>query len=326
MKTAEGSAAKTFLVVTAEGRGGRGARVLDLRREYDPLIKELAFRALARHPRLAGRPWSLRCRLEDTDSPLAAVLLEAHAERKRLAAVAVPIGNFRWIAQKIAVQLGLQGGFSCEVGVLDADHPAVAESRVCAPDDDIEFIDEEPELRLPEGAVFGRPPWPCRTISAGEGWVRCVFRASALREYLRAARAETKEEKAWLGLGAVYLSPESCSVVIEELMGPLPAASAGIGHLRTLGRDVARAYAVADRRVAYLHTHPRKIEGAAMSPDPSTNDHELAWDFDRASRLPSVFPIALFGHGQAPAGGDVAAHGYDRGVLGRVTLEVARDE
>lgn len=324
------ASAKTFLVVQACGKSGGGTRILDLRREYNPLVKELGFRVLARNPGLAGRPWSLSCRVEGAGTPEASVVLEARLEGEeagpRLAVVSVPIEHFRWLGQKLAAQFGLSGEFSCEVGVLSEEDPAVVRWRELDQSDDFEFCEDESELVIPAGCERGPVPWPCRAIGPGEGWVRCVFRAAAFREFLSAAKSERSEEKAFLGLGPVYVSPESCSVVIEKVMGPMPAISAGIGHIRTLGRDVAKAYAAAENRVAYLHLHPSAIGGAAMSPYPSTSDHELAWDFDRATGAPCVFPIALFGTDPDEPGQGIAAHGYDRGVLCRVRLEVERDE
>jgi len=74
--------------------------------------------------------------------------------------------------------------------------------------------------------------------------------------------------------------------------------------------------------------HPevrRALEGQDVTPSPSANDHELAWDFNRAVVAPSVFPIALFQTDPEAFDGDVAVYAYDRGVLRRIQTEVIDD-
>jgi hypothetical protein len=306
-----------------------------MRSEYNPLVKELAFRALAAFPRRAGRPWRLNCRLAGAASDTPRVVLEAYVEKggdgdpagdEPCAKLSVPAVHFRWIAEGIMSRLNLRGAFSFEVGVLAADHPAVVDWRErdrCA---DFEFSAEEPELLLPPAGLLGEPPGPNRVIDAAPTWLRCIFRGSAFRAYLRAAQAETEQERSWGGCGRVHVSGGSCAVVIEELVGPLPAASAGPNHILTRGRDAARLHQTCgDRLVAYLHLHPRTVGEQSMTPYPSPQDHEVAWNIDRAARSIVVYPIALFRTDPGAPGGDVAVHGYDRGVLCRVQLEVTCD-
>ena len=318
-----------LMISVHQGQACRGYRVLNLVSEYDPLVKEVAFRALAAAPRLAGRPWVLGCR--GTGSQ---VVVEAFLDRENpgrpLAELAVPVDNFRWIAQLIMTQLGLTGTYIFKVTALEPGGPVVTAWNAGQRDDAFELIDEEPVLRFPPASCFekGRPGLGSRVVDPVAGpWVRCLFRHRALAAFLEAARQESTQERSWLGCGRTFLSRASCDVVIETFVGPLPTASASAGHLRTRGRDVARLYrSLGARLVAYLHLHPRALEGQDVTPSPSANDHELAWDFNRAVVAPSVFPIALFQTDPAAFDGDVGVYAYDRGVLRRIQTEVIDDE
>jgi len=307
----------------------RGYRILNLAEEYHPLMKELSFRALAASPRRGGERWRLNVRV--VRSPRFQVVLEAHAEEGRsdtpLCVLEVPGSHFTWLANDTAWKLKLEGSFSFALSVLSAGSEAVARWRERLRDfeSDVELCEEETPLHIPESGLEGTFPHRTRLIAEGDAWVRCVFSASAFGEFLEAARSERSRERAWVGCGRPYVTSSACSVYVEEIVGPLPAAESGPGYLYTRGRDVAGYYeSLGERRVAYAHLHPRTVEGRRVFPRTSGSDHDLAWDYDRAAAHPCVFPIALFGTDPSSPGSDVAAYGYDRGVLTRVRLEVVK--
>jgi hypothetical protein len=102
-----------LLVLVKQGEEVVGQRTLDVARGgHRPLLKELAYRAVASDPdRLAGRPWRFNLGLEavDTDDPQ----LRCEARLKEgpqapLAAISVPVGNFAWVGVAVAQQLKLE--------------------------------------------------------------------------------------------------------------------------------------------------------------------------------------------------------------------------
>lgn len=313
------------VVVMQQGRPV-GYRVLDMRGEYPILTKELACRAVAAHPGAAGRSWVPRLRMEAA-APRPHVVMEAHlAGGGLVAAMSVPAANFFPIAAGIAAQVNVEGEYKYCLAVHSPDSVLVADWNATPPmpDDDFEITTpSEPRLTLPSGFAAGDLPQPRRVIDPADSWLRCVFRRRAFDELLDAAARETDIERSWIGLGSVHVSPHACHVVVDEGLVELPG-EAGREWIITHGRDWARLHdRIGDRLVAYLHLHPRTVEGRKILPQPSRNDAVLAWNVDMASARPVVFPIAMFGADGASPNGDVAVYGYMHGLLTRAQLEVA---
>jgi hypothetical protein len=309
----------------------RGYRVMDLRKEYAPLVKELGWRAVADHPHLAGRPWRLAIHSQDMAGPEPRLVLEALAQDAgeaatgSLARLPVAVDNFSWIGARMARKLEIEGKYACYVRVLAPHDPLVKRWANRQDDDaDIEMIDDPADQPLLLPADFRTdPPPPCRVIDPAPSWLHCVVARGPFEQFIRAAAAERSTERGWAGLGHVHARPEGCYVVIDQDLVELPVAEAARDHLVTRGRDfLALQQRAGGSLVAYLHLHPPMVAGKAIAPSPSGPDATLAWDFDRSCVIPACLPIALFGANVERPRGFVAAHGYEKGLLDRIQLEV----
>jgi hypothetical protein len=308
-----------------------GYRVLDMRTDYPPLLTELAWRSLAAEPSAGGSAWVPSVRIDARDPSSPQVILEARladddnksAGADPLAAVEVPASTFHWIAASIANAVGVTGACSYVLAVQEPDSPLVADWRDSARDSDVEFLTQaEPGLTLPERFEVAAPPGPRRVVDETGTWLRCLFRQGTFDSFLAMAGRETEREHAWLGVGHVCPTRESCCVVIEPELVELPG-EAGRAWVFTRGREWAKLYArLGDRIAAFLHLHPAALDGEELSPTPSENDAAVAWNLSLASRNPLVFPIAMFGASADSPQGAVAAYGYERGLLRRIQLEV----
>ena len=322
--------ARHMLIAVLQEGSVLGYRLLDMRSEYAALTKELACRAVAASPDFAGASWMPQLRVDGTDTATPSVLLDAFIDDEKggpgdseaIAALRVPVSNFSALAADIATRLGVQGAYSYSVAVAEPDSQLVTEWNALAKDDDFELMSStQTALVLPGGFSMAALP-PRRVLDKADGWLRCVFGKSVLDEFLGAAALETDHERSWLGLGHVHLVPDACYVVIDEGLVELPGQAHRTG-ITTHGRDWARLYdAVGDRLVAYLHLHPPTAGDSELAPVPSTNDAVLAWNVDLASPRPTVFPIAMFGANVESPNGDIAVHGFERGLLTRIQLEV----
>jgi len=326
--TAVGSPSDThLLVLVAQGEQVVGHRILDVARGgYRPLIKELAYRAVATDPRrLAGRAWRLHLRLDAVQTDRPRLCCEAWPDGPAdapLATLGVPVDHFAWIGTSIAREQKLRD-YTVHVAVPEPDHPLVQKSLDWADDDFAVSVDARPELRLPAGFSV-EPLGPRRVIRrGGEGtWLKCVFDAGAWATFAAAAAEETEVERGWLAAARVHLADDACLVRVEELF-ELPGEATQF-HLHTQGREFFRLHRRLEGRLGgYLHLHPREVDGVALRPSPSGPDVTAAWNVDAASTLWPVFPIALFGARAESYGTDVAAHGFVRGVIGEIDLEVA---
>jgi hypothetical protein len=320
---------KTHLLVLVVQEGQVvGQRILDVARGgYRPLLKELAYRAVAGDPaKLAGRPWRLHLQLEAVDSDRPRLRCEARLKDQPhppLAAVDVPVSNFAWVGMSIARQLEIKD-YSVHVAVPEPDHPLVQQSLAWEDDDFAVSLDGEPELLLPT-AFSTEPLGPRRVVRrVGEGtWLRCLFEAEAWSAFLVAAANETEVERGWLASARLHLVDDACYVVLEQLHEL--EGEAGQFYVRTLGREFFRLHRKLGRPLGgYLHLHPREVEGAALGPSPSGPDVTVAWNVESASTLVPVFPIAMFGASPEEPGTDVAAHGFVSGVIAEIALEVAQ--
>jgi hypothetical protein len=304
----------------------RAWRVLDVRQDCGPLVKEFAWRAAAAHRDLAGRTCRVNAVPNAADGNGCCLKLEARVgddgEAKVVAELDVPLSSFASAAWRMVRHLGLRGHITYSAHVLSADSVMVSAWARQTEDSDFEVISGSvPTLTLPDG--FSTAPVPAGRVlcAAPRTWLRCAFRELALEEFLSAAAREAVSERAWVGLGHVRLRRDACAAVIEELV-ELPGAS-GLAHVVTHGRDWARLHrGVKDRLVAFLHLHPRSLKGQAVAAAPSEDDAAVACNVDVASPRPCVFPIALFGTSRAAPGEDLAAYGFEKGVLRRVQLEV----
>jgi len=318
------------LVAVSQHAKLRGYRILRLSTDCPPLVKELAYRALAADDRLAGHPWQLNARIVSAGTTQAGIVLEAwvtdpQAPTSRLlVSVAIPPKNFAWVASEIAAQLNLTGSCQFQVMVLDDKHPLV-EHWTSSRDPDPDFVvtaGAKPSLRLPPRAAEAPLPAFAQVMGPATGtWLRCVFSRRAFEDFHRAARQEKETERSWAGLGRVHLLPDRCYTTIEELI-PLPG-EAGLSWIRTRGRDFADlCHRFGNRLSAYLHLHPHMLEGQPTRPAPSDNDRVVAWNYSTATAIPCVFPIALFGGDCDSATATVGVYGYDKGVLSAIPWEV----
>jgi hypothetical protein len=301
-------------------------RVLDVTREYPPLVKELGLRAVASHPEMAGLPWLPGIRMDGATPDV--LTLEAWPcppgpGDAPLAVLSVPVANFSWMARQLASRAGLKGQYHMAVLALAPDSPHVADWKARTADVDFEISETTPELRLQAGFRNGPAPQPSHPIGEdGPSWLRCGFTARAFRSFLEAAEQERRVERSWAGIGSALLLPQGCITVIEELV-EIPG-EAGLSFIKTRGHEWATVKDQLDERslVAYLHLHPRIVESTRITPSPSDNDSVLFWDFDLASPWPCVFPIALFMADARSAASDLAAYGYETGLLRQIPLEV----
>lgn len=308
-----------------------GYRVLDMRTDYSPLVKELAWRATAANPSLAGAEWTLTVGLSEAEPSSPRLVLEAHqasensrpSGAKLLAALEVPASTFGWIAHGVAAGVQATGEYTYLVTVQEPDSKVVADWNASDADEDFDLIGAgKPRLTLPAGFSVAALAGPRRAIDAADSWLRCVFQRQAFEEFLAAAAKEREVERSWLGLGHVRLGCGACSVVIEGGLVELPG-EAGRAWIVTHGRDWARLQRrFGDRIVAFLHLHPSTIDGEPLSPRPSESDAVVAWNVSLSSASPAVFPIAMFGACAGSPDGGVAAYGYERGLLRRIQLEV----
>ncbi len=318
------------LVVVLQDEQIRGYKILNLARDYAPLLKELAFRMLATDQRLRGRLWRIRARIAQDGNGKPQLLLEArvldeHDGTARSAAILpVPVENFAWVGSQIATKLGIEGTFQFQVAVLNEDHLLVDHWEAHEGLDTDFVISSEPSrvLRLPNVSTGVATPGPTEVMGRPrDTWLRCVFSLAAFVEFRDAARAETARERSWAGVGNAVLDSDRCCIVIDELVA-LPGQS-GREWIRTRGRDfAATCRRLGDSLCAYLHLHPRTVDGQRLEPVPSGNDLIVAWNISRAATLPCVYPIALFGEGAPDARCDMAVYGYDKGILTSVTWEV----
>jgi len=317
-----------LLVLVAQREQVVGQRVLDIARGgYRPLVKELAYRAVASDPaRLAGLPWRVNLRLEGIDSDKPCLRCEARLKDRPeppLAAIVVPVSSFAWIGMSVARQLKLEE-YSVHVAVPERDHPLVRQSLDWEDDDFEVSFDSESDLLLPT-AFTTEPPGPRKVVRrVGKGtWLRCVFEPEPWAAFMAAAAAETKVERGWLAAARVHLVAGACFVVVEELF-EMPA-EAGQYYLHTQGREFFHMHRqIGPRLGGYLHLHPRDADGTALSPSPSGPDMTVAWNLEAASTLLPVFPIAMFGTCPEDPGSDVAAHAFVGGVVEEIDLEVVQ--
>jgi hypothetical protein len=302
-----------------------GQRILDIAGVgHRPLAKELAYRAVASDPGLAGRPWQLGVRLEGVDSDKPYVCCEARLTDRPdppLAVLPVPVNHFAWVGISIARELELEE-YTVHVAVPPSDHPLVEQSLAWEDDDFAVSLDSEPELELPR-EFSTAPLGPRQVIRRVDGgtWLKCVFEPGAWTAFLAAAAAEREVERGWLAAVRLHLAEGACLVVVEELF-ELPAEH-GEFYLHTQGRQFLRLrHELGPRLGGYLHLHPREVKGTALRPSPSGPDATAAWNVEAAGSRLSVFPIAMFGACPETCQDEVAAHGFRSGVIKEIDLEV----
>jgi len=305
-------------------------RVLDVRRDYPPLITELAWRAAAAEPSAAGARWVPSVRLEDQGQFSPQVVLEAYLAdedgtpcAETLAALEVPGSAFSWIAADIAAAAHITGEYAYVIAAHEAHSKVIDDWNLYDGNKDFEFLaQDEPRLVLPDGFFTAQLPGPDRVIDAVDSWLQCAFEREAFETFLASAIRETQNEHSWLGLGHVCLTRDTCRVVIEPGLVELPGEK-GRSWVFTRGRDWAKLHRrLGDRFVAFLHLHPPTVNGEPLAPQPSKSDAVVAWNFSSASRAPVVFPIAMFGPHDGVPGSSMAAYGYERGLLRRIQLAV----
>ena len=343
-----------LLMVVAQEGSPRGYRVLNLPNDYRPLIKELAYRAVANEPGAAGGPWHLAIRLEDTDTPQPRLRLDAClVDRERpLARLCIPVQNLAWLARDMATELSLKGRFSFYVSVLSPNDPMVGKWSAATDDDaDFEVDTQAAELQLPSQFTT-EPIGPRRSVTRLGSWLRCVFKEDVFKEFVEAGAAENKVERCWVGATQLHLTKGGAYSVIEEIL-EVPAIMAGREYVRALGRDfMQRHQQLGGRLGAFLHLHPPRYKNVPLSPHPSGPDSVVAWNLDASTPLLVSLPITMFGSGcaaasalreaeeavLAPAGAHlrnkqekeppsstrprIAAHGYADGLLSEIDLEV----
>ena len=156
-----------------------------------------------------------------------------------------------------------------------------------------------------------------------------IFTPDAWTAFVGAAAVETEIERGWIGQVRIHLVDSTCYVVIDELV-EVPA-EAGQCYLVTHGNQFFELHRRHQRLAAYLHLHPRKIEGiegikpVQLAPAPSGPDTTMAWNLDATTPLPVVLPIAMFGAREDHLDDDVAAHAFVHGLLSEIDLEVLNE-
>lgn len=324
-----------LVVMVAQGQEQQivASRILDLETDYRPLVKQLGYRAVARWPELAGQPFELDVRLEAAETARPRLRLAAwhKADRRPLAAMDVPAGNFAWFACQMADRLQLKANgtsdYSVHVAVLESDHRWVQQTDKPA-DEDFQLMEQRAELTLPTG-FSTEPLGPRHVIRDVGSTTRCIFTPGAWSMFLNAAAKETEQERGWAAAGRVHLADGQCCVLVQEPLMELPAAATR-HSLLTHGTDLFLCHSrLAGRLAAYLHLHPRSVDEKRLGPYPSGPDCTVAWNLDASTDLPVVLPIAMFGaRAESPneVPPDVAAHAFVGGLLAEVTLEVLADD
>jgi len=269
------------------------------------------------------------CLLPTDDCPLPTgshLCLEAHADAgcqgRPLGSLSLPLRSLSWLGRQMARQCGLKGHCTLCVDVLQPDDPRV--THWAAQDaEDADFTITEstpPRLTLPTGFVPS-PLGRRRILRSVGSWLHCVFQRPAFERFLDAASQATDEERGWAVATRVHLLPEGCYAVIEELT-EMPA-TAGRSFIVTRGRDfLLLRQKLGERLGGFCHLHPPHVEGEALSPAPSGPDSVVAWNLDAVTASPVVAPIAMFGTTADTLGNNIAAHGYQGGLLTEIDLEV----
>jgi hypothetical protein len=318
-----------LVIAVSQGRDFLGYRVLDMRSEYQPLMKELAWRAVAKNPTLKGAFWEPRLKLHGLDTPAPSVLVEAYLTGDNalqhngmpIATIKVPVSNFAYIATKIAAQLKVQGQYSYSITIVESDSKLVSDWYT---EEEADFElneDVKHNLILPDMFQDTVLSEPRKVLEKVDTWLRCLFCKKAFDKYLGAAAKETDRERSWLGLGNVHLTQDVCHVTIEQLI-ELPG-EASLYCITTHGRDWAKLHRkFGDKIVGFLHIHPRWAGTKELTPSPSENDRIVAWNVDLACSKPTVYPIAMFGADVDSPSEHLAVYGFNSGVLTRIQLEI----
>jgi len=318
-----------MIIAVSQGRDLLGYRVLDIRSEYQPLMKELAWRAVTKNPTLTGAVWEPRLQLQGLDTSAPSVLVEAYLNGdnalqhsgRPLASMKVPVSNFSYFAAKIAAQLKVQGQYSYLVAIAEPDSKIVLDWYM-EEEADFELAEDiKHTLILPDVFQDSVLPESRKVVDKADTWLRCIFCKKAFDKYLGEAAKETDLERSWLGLGNIHFTQNSCHVTIEQLI-ELPG-EASLYCITTHGRDWAKYHRkYGDKIVGFLHIHPRWAGTKEITPSPSENDRLVAWNIDLACSKPTVYPIAMFGADVDSPSEHVAVYGFNSGVLTRIQLEI----
>ena len=312
-----------LLIVVVQDGSARGYRVLNPPTDYRPLIKELAYRAVANEPAAAGEPWRLSVQIEGAgtlDPQLHLDAFRAEGEGRPLATMRVPVQNLSWLARAMAQELKLTGGFTFVVTVLASDSTAVREwSNLEDNDADFAVTEDDTEMVLPSQFTTD-PIGPRRSITRVGSWLRCVLTKDVHEKFMASGAREKEIERAWVGATRIHLSKGGAYTVIEEIT-EVPAEMAGREYLRAHGRDFLALHKQMDGRLgAFLHLHPSHHKDVELTPDPSSADSVVAWNLDASTGMLVSLPITMFGTEVAEP--KIAAHGYVDGLLSEIDLEV----
>lgn len=322
---------KTHVVVAlSQSRQLLGYQTLDLARSGGPLTKELAFRAAANRPALAGTAFRLSVEIANVETERPYLLMEAWPEdprAPRLAAMNVPVSHFARFGLAMASELSMDHDAlaDCSVHVIvpDPSSPVVKQAALEWSDDDFDMAagPEVGPLYLPED--FSTEPVEPRQILRHRGsFVHCVFSRRSWEDFTAAAEAETEVERAYGAPVRVHLAGGDCFVVVLDGLVELPAEAFKTGMIAR-GLDVLKLHRrFGGQFAAFLHLHPREVDGTAIAPHPSPQDVNVAWNLDASSSQPVVLPIALFGAQLDQSQGDIAAHAFVGGSLSEVNLEL----
>ena len=302
--------------------------------DYQPLLKELAFRSVANYPARRGQAWQLHLEMSKPSNARATIELFALGEDdgRTLARLSVPVDHFAWFGTELARQADLERkDYTVQVALLNPDHTWLAAPDVGTDDFEVVASAERPLLLPTDFSTqrLGRRA----VVRPVASWMRCVFHPSAWREFLQAARDETEKERGWAAVGRVHLADDHLDLfILDGSLFEMPA-EADRHHLLTRGSDFHALHRRVGPLAAYLHLHPPDVDGVPLGPFPSGPDSTVAWNFDACTPLPIVLPIAMFGadprFDQArfdqPSDEpreDVAAHGFSQGLLSEIQLEV----
>jgi len=320
-----------LLLVIRQGKQIRGHRILDLATDFPPLTKEIGFRIVAIDPASSGHPWNLDVQLITLEDKKAYLKIDAHllsgsGNTRPIISICIPMANVAWSVSSLVKQLNIEGDYHLEAAVLDQEDQLVTQwystdsgpqdfELTCSPDACLQVPNEIPTI----------PGTSSRQVVSGarNSWLRCVFARSAFEAFLTQAEAESQRERSWVGTGQVFQGStvKHAYATIEELI-ELPGEAAQC-WMTTRGRDFNRIWKDHGHHLtAFLHLHPRQVDGQSITPSPSNNDAVVAWDFSLAVPAPCIFPIALFGSRIHDFARDIDVFGYNSGVLSPIHWEV----
>jgi hypothetical protein len=291
------------------------------------LRKEFEWRTVARHPELAGHPYTMNLSLVQGSTPAVQFDVQIDGCEWSLP-FRVPVQNLSHLGSALAGALEIEPPYQFRVMVCSTDDIAEMGFSRGAEEDAFEICDSLPlQLPLRQDFELESPDFVTRIVRRESPiWLdRCVFEASAFEQFVQGARAATEVEQAWLGSARVIVEGARITVVIESIDEVI--GSAEKAAIRSDGAEVYRMLTKRPDASVYLHTHPRLEDDTTRqtgSPGyahviPSNPDVVVGHTLDALSRLPAIMPIAACALQDET---EFAAYAFAHGLLAPVSIEV----